>query len=175
MSSRCNSQDERLLKLFESKQEKFDASTPQGMIFSTLSSGDPSPQTSERQTSGLRPTQDNLSSQEQDIMRKGIERLEKQILRFISVFIPPDQTNVVLLKKCKTVDVHAVNSAIGNIQKYVGFNGMDPEYCDGIGDLMDRAQAWCLDIEELYNKAKVHSINTSKGDASDVGVFSDNS
>ena len=29
-------------------------------------------------------------------------------------------------------------------------------------------------IEELYNKAKVHSINTSKWDASDVGVFSDN-
>ena len=33
----------------------------------------------------------------------------------------------------------------------------------------------CLDIEELYNKAEVHSINTSKGDAADVGIFSDNS
>ena len=32
-----------------------------------------------------------------------------------------------------------------------------------------------MDIEELYNKAAVHSINTSKGDLSDVGVFSDNS
>ena len=52
---------------------------------------------------------------------------------------------------------------------------MDPEYCDGIAVLMDRAQAWCLDIEELYNKAKIPSINTFKGDASDVGVFSDNS
>ena len=40
---------------------------------------------------------------------------------------------------------------------------------------MDKAQAWCLDIEELYNKAEVHSINTSKGDAGDVGIFSDNS
>ena len=36
------------------------------------------------------------------------------------------------------------------------------------------AGAW-LDIEELYNKAEVHLINTFKGDASDVGVFSDNS
>ena len=51
---------------------------------------------------------------------------------------------------------------------------MDSEYCDGIGNLIDRAQAWCLDIKELYNKAEVHSINTSKGDASDMGVFSDN-
>ena len=45
---------------------------------------------------------------------------------------------------------------------------MDPVYCDRIRELMDRAQAWCLDIEELYNKAEVHSINTSN---SQVTVF----
>ena len=95
------------------------------------------------------------------------------------VFISRDQVNISLVKKCKTVDVPAVNSAIGNVQKalqkYVGFSGMDSEYCDRIGELMDRAQAWCLDIEELYNKAEVYSINNSKGDAADVGVFSVNS
>ena len=68
---------------------------------------------------------------------------------------------------------------MGNIQKalqrYGGFDGMDPEYCDRIDDLMDKAQAWCQDIEELYNKAEVHSINTSKGDAADVGVLSEKS
>ena len=52
---------------------------------------------------------------------------------------------------------------------------MDPKYCGGIGELRDRLQAWCLDIEELYNKVEVHSINTFKGDASNVGVFFDNS
>ena len=52
---------------------------------------------------------------------------------------------------------------------------MDPDYCDWIGELMNEAQAWCQDIEELYNKAEVHSINTSKGDTADVGIFSDNS
>ena len=52
---------------------------------------------------------------------------------------------------------------------------MDPVYCDRIGELMDDVQAWCQDIEELYNKADVHSINTSIGDAADVGIFSDNS
>ena len=95
------------------------------------------------------------------------------------MFIPRDHINIALLNKCKTVDVLTVNSAIRNIkkalQKYVGFSGMDAEYCDGIGDLMDRAQACCLDIEELYHKAEVYSINTSKEDASDVGVLSDNS
>ena len=72
-----------------------------------------------------------------------------------------------------------MHSAMGNIQKalqkYVGFNGMNPVYCDGIEELMDKAQAWCQYIKELYNKAKVHSINTSKGDAGDMGVFSNNS
>ena len=77
------------------------------------------------------------------------------------------------------MDVLAVNFSMENVQKalqkYVGFNGMDSEYCDRIGDLMNKAQNWCLDIEELYKKAEVHSINTSKGDAADVGIFSDNS
>ena len=40
---------------------------------------------------------------------------------------------------------------------------------------MDKAQVLCLNIKDLYNKTEVHSINTSKGDAADVGIFSDNS
>ena len=40
---------------------------------------------------------------------------------------------------------------------------------------MDKAQAWAMDKEEIYNKAEIHSINTSKGDSLDVGVFSNNS
>ena len=77
------------------------------------------------------------------------------------------------------MDVPAVNSAIGNIQKaqqkYVGFKGMHSSYCDTIDNLMDRAQNWCLEIQREYNRAEVHSINTSKGDTEDVGMFSDNS
>ena len=52
---------------------------------------------------------------------------------------------------------------------------MDLEYCDRIEILMDQAQSWFLNIEDLYNKTDVHSINTSKGDTADVGVFRDNS
>ena len=40
---------------------------------------------------------------------------------------------------------------------------------------MDKAQVWCLNIKDLYNKTEVHSINTSKGDAANVGIFLDNS
>ena len=49
---------------------------------------------------------------------------------------------------------------------------MDPDYCDRIEVMLDRAQTWAQDNKELYNKADVHSINTSTGDA--IDVFSDN-
>ena len=105
--------------------------------------------------------------------------MERQISQLIGAVISIEHVNIALLKKCKTVDVPAVNSAVGNIQKalqkYVGFKGMDSKYCDEIDDLMDRAQMWCLEIEQEYNRAEVHSINTSKGDTEDVGMFSDNS
>ena len=51
---------------------------------------------------------------------------------------------------------------------------MDSGYCDAINDLLDDAENWCLRVEVLYNKAEIHSINTSKGDTADVGTFSDN-
>ena len=88
----------------------------------------------------------NSMSRERDIVRNGIERLEKQILQLIGVLISQDQVDIVLLKKCKTVDVPAMNSAIGNVQKalqkYVGFEGMDSENCDRIDGLMNQAQNW---------------------------------
>ena len=73
----------------------------------------------------------NPASRERYIVKKGIERLEKQIIQLISVLISSEQVDIALLKKCKTADVPAVNSAIGNIQKalqkYVGFNGMNSD------------------------------------------------
>ena len=138
-------------------QDKLDVIPPQSTSSASLDPRDCSPQAGDGQSSGLRSPHANSSSREREILGKGIERLEKQILQLIGVFISQDQVNIALLKKCKTVDVPAVNSAIGNVQKalqkYVGFTGMESDYCDRIGDFM----------EELYNKAEVHSINTSKG------------
>ena len=54
------------------------------------------------------------------------------------------------------------------------FSGIDSEFCDKINNLLDDAENWCLSVEMLYNKAEIHSINTSKGDTTDVGIFSDN-
>ena len=92
--------------------------------------------------------------------------------------VDAEPVDIALIKKCKTVDVPCVHAAIGNIQKalqkYVKFQGMDSEYCDYVNELLDNAENWCLRTEEAYNKAEIHSINTSKGDTADVGIFSDN-
>ena len=83
-------------------------------------------------------------AREREIVKKGIERLEKQILQYISIYISRDQIDIALIKKCKTTDIPAVNSAMGNIQKalqrYAGISGMDHVYCDRIEELRDKAQ-----------------------------------
>ena len=123
-----------------------------------------------------RPTETSI--REREIVRKGIERAEKQLKQIISNDLNISSKDISLIKKHKTVDVPAIHSAVGNIQKslqkYIKFPGIDYDYCDAINEFMDSAENWCLKVEELYNKAEVHSINTSKGDSADVGVFSDN-
>ena len=121
----------------------------------------------------------DTTHREREVDRKGIERLQKQIYQLNSVQIFQENTDIALLKKCKMVNVPAMNTDIGDIQgalqKYVSFKGVDAEFCDEVENLMDKAQLWCLNIKDLCNKTEVHSINTSKGDAADVGIFSDNS
>ena len=118
------------------------------------------------------------SRRECEIIRKGIERIEKQLRQLIRNEIRMDSVDISLIKKYKTVDMPSIQSAIGNIQKslqrYVKFSGMDPSYCDEIDKLLDEAEVWCLNVDMLYNKQEIHSINTSKGDSNDVGIFSDN-
>ena len=54
----------------------------------------------------------NATCREREVVRKGIERMQKQISQLISVYISQEQVDIALLKKCKTVNVPAVNSAI---------------------------------------------------------------
>ena len=120
----------------------------------------------------------DTSKRECEIVRKGIECTEKQLRHLILNNMDMEPVDISLIKKYKTVDVHCVHTAIGNIQKalqrYVKFSGMDSEYYDSIDELLDDAENWFLRVEVLYIKAEIHSINTSKGDTTDVGVFSDN-
>ena len=74
------------------------------------------------------------NTREQEIVRKGIERAEKQLRQIISNNLMESSKDISLIKKHKTVDVSAIHAAVGNIQKslqkYVKFPEIDYEYCD---------------------------------------------
>ena len=85
----------------------------------------------------------DAKARDREVARKGIARLEKQVLQYIGVYISKDLVDIALVKKCKTMDIPALNTAMGNIQKslqrYVGFENIDYDYCNKIESLMDKA------------------------------------
>ena len=68
-------------------QERFNATLQPSGSSSLLLSCDPSLQTSDREMNEMRSSQRDVCSREQEIVRKGIERLEKQILLYINLYI----------------------------------------------------------------------------------------
>ena len=66
-------------------QKRFIATIQCSEASSFLPSSDPSLQTSDREMSERRAFQRDVRSREQEIVMKGIERLEKQILQYINV------------------------------------------------------------------------------------------
>ena len=90
----------------------------------------------EERSSEPRTTLEEVKAREYEIVRKGIDWLEMQIKQYINVYVSKDQLDIALVKKCKTTDVPALNMAVGNLQKalqrYVGFDKMNTEYCDRI-------------------------------------------
>ena len=119
-----------------------------------------------------------INRRECEIVKKGIQRAEKQLRRLVLNGLEMRPTDISLIRKHKTVDIPCVHAAIGSIQKslqrYVKFPEVDMQYCEGIDVLLDEAETWCSKVEELYNDAEIHSINMSKGDVADIGMFSDN-
>ena len=113
------------------------------------------------------------------IVKLGIERYVQQINQLISTQISQDASDLKLIEKCNDVDVPKVSKAITScsdaLEKYVRLPRMDPIYVDEVSRILVQASSWCLEIEELYSQIEIHSITNTKGDTSDVGIFSDNS
>ena len=86
---------------------------------------------------------DDSNSKEQEIVRKGIERLEKQLRQLTNSEINEEPLDIPLIKKCKTVDVPSIHNAVEHIQKalqrYIKFPGSDDNYVDYVTDLTDLA------------------------------------
>ena len=82
----CNQQaSNNLRSLVIDLQDKLDVIPPQSTSSVSWDPRDCSPQPGDGQSSGLRSPHANLTSREREIVRRGIERLEKQILQLIGV------------------------------------------------------------------------------------------
>ena len=112
------------------------------------------------------------------IVRLGIERYVLQIQQLINLEVSSDNPDLKLIEKCNNVDVQKISKAVSNcgnaLEKYIKIPGASAEYVDQVSTTLVEASEWCLWIEALYAKMEIHSINNSKGDTSDVGIFTDN-
>ena len=83
---------------------------------------------------------------EHDVVRKGIEWLEKLIFQLISTEIPINYVDIALIRKCNTIDLPALQSASKTCEKYQlkysSLSDIDNSYCDQISNLLDRAESW---------------------------------
>ena len=91
----CNRQaSDKLRSLVIDLQDKLDVIPSQSTRSASLDPKDFSPQAGDKQSSGLRSLHARSSYREREIVRKGIELLENQILQLIGVFISRDQMNI---------------------------------------------------------------------------------
>jgi len=89
---------------------------------------------------------DDINSKEREIVRKGIERLERQLRQLTNSEINEEPLDIPLIKKCKTVNVPSVHSAVEHIQKavqkYIKFPSSDDNYVNYVTDLLDNTANW---------------------------------
>ena len=85
-----------------------------------------------------------IDRRECEIVKKGIQRTEKQLRRLVLNGLEMRPMDISLIRKYKTVDIPCVHAAIGSIQKslqrYVKFSEMDMQYCEAIDDPLDEAE-----------------------------------
>ena len=119
------------------------------------------------------------SSKSLIIVKLGIERYVQQINQLTSTTISGRTSDLKLIEKCNNVDVPKVSKAVTScgdaLEKYVKLPNMDTEYVDEVSTILVSASNWCLSVEELYSRMEIHSITNTKGDTSEVGIFTDNS
>ena len=101
--------DEMRNDIFEI-QQRFNSSS---LLFGTSSfqpTSEPPNYYPDKERNEIRVSQGEIKAREREIVRKGIERLERQILQYINVHVSKDQIDIALVKKCKTTEIPAVNS-----------------------------------------------------------------
>ena len=134
-------------------------------------------QTLAQQNQDCSNTNPMRSSNEANIIKAGIDRIVRLISQLISTKIT-DTADLALIKKCNKEDVTKITKysriCRDDLLKYVAYPGADNTFCTGVNDLLEKADNWILDMEQLYVRSEAHVSTTGKGNLDHLGVFTNN-
>ena len=113
---------------------------------------------------------------ERSLMRESIENSAKLIRQLIATKIST-HSDLNTIKKSND-DIKKVNAYVKSCQdslmKYVAFENFDENLVESVKSLLDQANNWILQVEITYSASEAHAVGNSKGDISNIGVFTDN-
>ena len=113
---------------------------------------------------------------ERILMHDSIESSAKLIRQLIA-------NNISIHSELNTIkksndDIKKVNAYVRSCQdslmKYVTFSNFDHNLVSSVKNLLDQANNWILQVEIIYSTSEAHAIGSSKGDTSNIGIFTDN-
>ena len=57
--------------------------------------------------------------------------------------------------------------------KYVTIDNLDKSLASSVKSILDQANDWILQVEIIYSNSEAHAVSNSKGDISNVGIFTE--
>ena len=109
-------------------------------------------------------------------MHDSIESSAKLIRQLIATKVST-HSELNTIKKSND-DVKKINAYVKTCQdslmKYVTFENFDSIFVSSVKSLLDQANDWILQVEIIYSSSEAHAVGNTRGDISNVGIFTDN-
>ena len=113
---------------------------------------------------------------ERELIKSAIDSSANLLKQLIDTKIS-ENSDLAIIKKCNS-DVKKVTgyskSCHDLLMKYVSYDDVDSGYYSVIKSLLDSANEWTMNVEQIYSSSEAHASCTVKGDLSMVGIFSNN-
>ena len=128
-------------------------------------------------TSTPMPPDPTQSSRECEVIKNNIERSIRQIRQLTATVINMG-SDVGLIKKCNKEDTSKVNKYVktcgDDLLKYIKYPDTDQEFCKEVQGILDSADDWVMNVENIYARSEAHAISDSRGDISRLIIFNNN-
>ena len=128
-------------------------------------------------TSTPYPPDPAQTSRECEVIRNNIERSVRLIRQLTSTRVTIG-SDVGLIKKCNKEDTGKINRHVktcsDDLLKYIKYPDADEGFCSDVRLVLDAADDWVVNVENIYARSEAHAISDSRGDISRLGIFNNN-